>query len=192
MLGYFGVIDERLDYQLIERLADANADWHLVFVGPTAKVAPEELPQRPNIHWLGRRDYAALPAYAGRFDVCLMPFALNEATEFINPTKALEYMATSTPIVSSAVPDVVANFASAVNIAHSHHEFIQACRDALTPDAARIAAGLQQARSNSWEAIVAQLESHLDELTPSQQLSERSAPSLLAHQQVAHKIAEAA
>src|SRR6185295_2368594 len=110
VLGYFGVVDERLDYDLIAKLADANPDWNVAIIGPVVKVDPKSLPVRPNLHWLGRRNYAELPAYTKGFDVCLMPFALNEATEYINPTKALEYMATGTQIVSSAVSDVVSNF----------------------------------------------------------------------------------
>jgi beta-glucosidase/6-phospho-beta-glucosidase/beta-galactosidase len=109
ILGYFGVVDERMDYELITKLADANPDWSIVVVGPLAKVDPNALPCRVNIYWVGRREYAQLPAYTKAFNVCLMPFALNEATEYINPTKALEYMATGTPIVSTAVPDVVSN-----------------------------------------------------------------------------------
>lgn len=169
ILGYFGVVDERLDYDLIARLADANAGWHLVFVGPRAKVEESELPRRDNIHWLGKRDYAELPAYASRFDVCLMPFALSPATAFINPTKALEYMAAARPIVSTAVPDVVSNFGSVVHVARSHGAFVQACRRALLSGEAvedRVERGLEMARANTWEAVVARIEALLDQLPP--------------------------
>jgi glycosyltransferase involved in cell wall biosynthesis len=112
-----------MDYDLVAKVADAHPEWNIVIVGPMAKVEESDLPQRANIHWLGGRDYAQLPSYTKSFDVCLMPFARNEATEYINPTKALEYMATAKPIVSTAVPDVVSNFASVVKIADSHEEF---------------------------------------------------------------------
>ncbi len=162
VLGYFGVVDERMDYELVEKLASSRPDWTLAFVGPIFKVDPAELPKHANILWLGGRKYEELPAYTKGFDVCLMPFALNEATEFINPTKALEYMATGRPVVSSAVPDVVSNFTGAVQIAHSHQEFLSLCEAALSnPDRASIKAGLELAGHNSWDSIVAQLEAHV-------------------------------
>jgi len=160
ILGYFGVVDERMDYELLVKLADANPDWSVAMVGPQIKV--DSVPQRPNLHWLGQKNYTELPAYCKAFDVCMMPFALNEATEFINPTKALEYMATGKPIVSSAVADVVTNFGAVVRIAHSHDEFLALCRAAIThADPARLEAGMKQAADNSWDSIVAQLEKHI-------------------------------
>jgi glycosyltransferase involved in cell wall biosynthesis len=165
VLGYFGVVDERLDYELITKLADANPAWSIVMIGPVAKIDPNALPCRKNIFWLGQRNYAQLPAYTKAFNVCLMPFALNEATEFINPTKALEYMATERPVVSSAVPDVVSNFGEIVHVARSHDEFIGHCRTACeTPDQTRVRQGLQLAEENRWEAIVAALEEHVQEV----------------------------
>jgi glycosyltransferase involved in cell wall biosynthesis len=164
VLGYFGVVDERMDYELAAKLADAQPDWNIAIVGPVLKVEASALPQRANLHWLGRRDYADLPGYCKGFDVCLMPFALNESTEFINPTKALEYMAAGRQIVSSAVPDVVSNFSSVVKIAADHDDFIQLCRDAiLNPDNGAIERGLRMASENSWESIVAQLENHIED-----------------------------
>src|SRR5947199_4800710 len=110
------------------------------------KTRVDTLPQRPNLYWLGQKNYAERPAYCKAFDVCMMPFALNEATEFINPTKALEYMATGKPIVSTPVADVVTNFGAVVSIAQSHDDFISLCRDAIAnADTARIEAGLKQA-----------------------------------------------
>jgi glycosyltransferase involved in cell wall biosynthesis len=163
-LGYFGVIDERLDYELIDGLAKANPQFSIVMIGPSIKVDASRLPKRPNIHWLGQRAYADLPALCKGLDVCLMPFALNESTEFINPTKALEYMATGREIVSTAVPDVVSNFGSVVKIARTPAEFIELCRLAVEhPDSSAIGRGLKMARENSWESIVAHLEQHVDE-----------------------------
>ena len=96
----------------------------MVIVGPMTKVDPATIPQRPNLHWMGGRDYQVLPNYVKKFDVCLMPFALNEATEYINPTKALEYMATERPIVSTPVEDVVLQFSSVVKISKSSEDFV--------------------------------------------------------------------
>ncbi|MGZ8259118.1 MAG: glycosyltransferase, partial [Caldimonas sp.] len=109
-LGFFGVIDERLDLDLVARVADADPGWQLVMVGPVVKIEPEALPQRPNLHWLGQQPYGLLPQLVAGWDVCLMPFALNESTEFISPTKTLEYMAAGKPVVSTPIHDVKAMF----------------------------------------------------------------------------------
>ena len=160
VLGYFGVVDERMDYELLAKLASANPDWSIAMVGPTLKVG--KVPRLPNLHWLGQKAYADLPAYCKAFDVCLMPFALNEATEFINPTKALEYMATGKPVIGSAIADVVTNFGSVVKIARTHEEFISLCRGAVeNPDLVAVEAGLKKAAENSWDSIVARLENHV-------------------------------
>jgi len=162
VLGYFGVIDERMDYELIARLADASPKWSVAMVGPVLKVDEKSLPQRSNLHWLGQQNYLDLPAFCKGFEVCLMPFALNESTEYINPTKALEYMATGRMIVSTAVPDVVSNFSSVVKVARSPGEFVKMCQQAVEkPEADAIERGLQMARENSWESIVGKLEGHM-------------------------------
>src|SRR5438477_9812038 len=141
-----------MDYQLIARLAETQPEWSIAMVGPVLKVKEHSLPRRSNLHWLGQRAYADLPAICKSFDVCLMPFALNESTEFINPTKALEYMATGRPIVSTAVPDVVRNFTPIVQVARSQHEFVtMTARAAAAPDQALIAQGLAKARAESWD-----------------------------------------
>lgn len=165
VLGYFGVIDERLDYELIAQLADHDPNWNVVMVGPCAKVHPETLPKRANLHWLGARDYAVLPAYVKSFDVCLMPFALNEATEFINPTKALEYMASGRPIVSTEIEDVALQYDHVVGLASSRETFVAQCAEAVQrPDEKRIRRGVKLARQNSWDSIVAQLERHVEDV----------------------------
>lgn len=159
--GYIGVVDERIDYDLLESLADAGKG-SVVMVGPSTKVDPATFPRRANLHWLGGRDYADLPAYAKSFDVCLMPFALNEATRFINPTKALEYMGTRKPIVATAVEDIVMQFSDVVAIADSRADFIaKAAHYSARPDPVRIKRGLALVRRNSWEAIVRELEKHV-------------------------------
>src|SRR5205814_5121814 len=134
----------------------------VIIVGPWTKVDPVSFPRRDNLHWLGGRDYSDLPRYAKGFGVCMMPFAMNDATRFINPTKALEYMATGRPIVSTPVEDVVTQFGDVVTIAQSASEFIQDCkRLASNTSPTRIERGLVLARKNSWESIVAQLEEHV-------------------------------
>lgn len=163
-LGYFGVVDERMDYELVAALADAHPEWSVVIIGPWTKVDPGTFPQRANLHWFGGRDYQQLPNYVKGFDVCLMPFAINEATEFINPTKALEYMAAARPIVSTAIEDVVLQFSDVVHVAHNRDGFIQACEEAVQrPDQQRIARGRELASGNSWEEIVDRLEGHIED-----------------------------
>ena len=159
VIGYYGVIDERIDYALLARLAVAYPEDSLVMLGPVVKVDQRELPQAPNIHWLGQRTYDELPAYVRSFDVCLMPFALNEATEYINPTKTLEYMAAAKPIVSTALSDVKHHFSPIVAVAESHDQFIALVRAALSaPDAPLIARGVREAQDNTWDSVVTRME----------------------------------
>lgn len=170
VLGYFGVIDERIDYDLLAALADALPQCSIVMVGPTAKVDPAGFPQRPNLHWLGRRPYEQLPAITKGFSVCLMPFARNAATEYINPTKALEYMAAGRPVVSTDLAEVRSNFANVCRIARTNAEFIDLCRrEAAQPSEARIRRGVALAAENTWESIVARLETHLVALVESRE-----------------------
>jgi glycosyltransferase involved in cell wall biosynthesis len=173
VLGYFGVIDERLDYDLIAALADAFPGGSVAMIGPFAKIDPQALPRRANLHWLGQRAYADLPAYVKAFDVCLMPFALNEATENINPTKTLEYMAAGRPIVSTAVADVVRNFAPIVHVAHSEREFIGlAARACTRRDPALLDRGIERARAATWDATVRSMHAHVLEAVRARQHSQ--------------------
>lgn len=128
-LGYFGVIDERMDIELLDNIAEARPDWHLVMIGPVVKIDAASLPRRHNIHYLGAKDYKELPEYLGGWDVALMPFALNESTRFISPTKTPEYLAAGKPVVSTAIRDVVRPYGEMglVSIAHSTLDFIKAC-----------------------------------------------------------------
>jgi len=130
-LGFFGVIDERLDIALVEGLADARPDWQIVMAGPVVKIDPESLPRRPNLHWIGMQRYEALPYLLAQWDVCLLPFALNESTRFISPTKTLEYLAGGKPAISTPIHDVVSLYGSAVRIAATATEFVQAVEATL-------------------------------------------------------------
>jgi glycosyltransferase involved in cell wall biosynthesis len=109
-LGFFGVIDERMDLAFLAGLAALRPHWHFVMIGPVVKIDAATLPRRDNIHWLGMKDYAALPRYMSHWDLALMPFALNEATRFISPTKTPEFLAGGLPVVSTPVIDVVRGY----------------------------------------------------------------------------------
>ena len=132
-LGFYGVIDERMDLALIAALADARPDWTIEMVGPVVKIDPADLPQQPNIHYCGSRTYDELPATLAGWDVALMPFAINDATRFISPTKTPEYLAAGRPVVSTPVTDVVRHYGEVegVHIAGTTDKFVAACEAAL-------------------------------------------------------------
>lgn len=133
-LGYYGVIDERLDLRLIAALAQAHPAWSIVMVGPVVKISPADLPQAPNLHWLGPKSYDELPAYLAGWQVALMPFALNEATRFISPTKTPEYLAAGKPVVCTPIRDVMRQYSDlpSVHIANGPDAFTTACEAAMS------------------------------------------------------------
>ncbi|MFN7834785.1 MAG: NAD(P)-binding protein [Burkholderiaceae bacterium] len=160
-LGFYGVIDERFDTELIAALATEHPEWQIVLVGPIVKIDPASLPHRSNIHYLGQQPYQALPQFLAGWDVCLLPFAINEATRFISPTKVLEYMAAELPIVSTAIKDVAEPYGDIVAIAHDHRQFIDACAAALQQTPAQTAALQASMRAvvaaTSWDDTAEQM-----------------------------------
>ena len=106
-LGFFGVVDERMDIELLGDVAQLRPQWQFIMIGPVVKIDPDTLPRRDNIHWLGSKDYKELPNYLSGWDVGFMNFALNEATRFISPTKTPEFLAAGVPVVSTPISDVV-------------------------------------------------------------------------------------
>jgi UDP-galactopyranose mutase len=164
-LGFYGVIDERVDLAIIDTLARQRPLWQIVMVGPIVKIDPAELPQHPNLHYMGQRDYEDLPRYLAGWDVCLMPFALNESTHFISPTKVLEYMAAERPIVSTPVA-VAEPYAEIVHIGCGPTRFLAACDRAFadTEPALKRRRGLARAvlASTSWDRTVRRMEQVLD------------------------------
>ena len=180
-LGFYGVIDERFDVELLARVAEARPDWSLVMVGPVVKIADEDLPKRANIHYLGSKTYDQLPAYLGGWDVALMPFAMNESTQFISPTKTPEYLAGGKPVVSTPVRDVVRHYGhlQGVKIAEEADAFIAACEEALELSRERgewLAEADLMLSSASWETTQARMAGLLAEV-----LGERTSgePALL-------------
>jgi protoporphyrinogen oxidase/glycosyltransferase involved in cell wall biosynthesis len=159
--GFFGVIDERFDPACIAMLADTHPDWQVVLVGPVVKIDPATLPARPNIHYLGQRGYQELPGFLAGWDVAMLPFAINEATRYISPTKVLEYMAAEKPVVSTPVTDVVAPYGHIVHIAAGPASFTAACERALGEDAAARSQRAARMRAivngTSWDATAGQM-----------------------------------
>ncbi len=125
-LGYAGVIDERMDLDLLRTAAEARPSWQFVFIGPVVKIDPALLPRNPNIHYLGLRPYSELPAYFSGWEIGMLPFALNESTRFISPTKTPEYLAAGLPVISTPIRDVVSPYGDLglVRIANGHSEFL--------------------------------------------------------------------
>ncbi len=162
IIGWFGVVDERVDYHLLAEIARLRPAWTFAIVGPVVKVDPNLLPHSPNLVWLGGRDYQQLPHYCAAFDVCMMCFAISKATEHINPTKALEYFATGKPVVSTPVKDVVRQYADIVRIASTPTEFVDAIAKSLhEADPDRIERGMDLAKQKSWEGIVASMRTNI-------------------------------
>ncbi|MFD2247363.1 glycosyltransferase family 1 protein [Pontibacter ruber] len=144
-IGFFGVIDERMDIELLGALAEAKPEWQIVMIGPVVKIDPSTLPQHPNLHYLGGKTYKELPAYLSGWNVAMLPFAINESTEFISPTKTPEYLAAGKPVVSTPIRDVVRPYGEArlVHIAATADEFVQAIEEALA-----------QQEDEQWQAAV--------------------------------------
>ena len=167
ILGFYGVIDERLDLDLVAAVADARPTWTVALIGPVVKIAETDLPRRPNIVYAGKQAYEDLPRFLASFDVAILPFALNEATRFISPTKTLEYLAGGKPVVSTPIPDVVDLYGRVVEIAATPEAFIAAAARLLAEspeDRARrrVEAATILDRS-TWDAIAASMWSLMEE-----------------------------
>jgi UDP-galactopyranose mutase len=156
VFGYFGVIDERIDFAILAELADRRL--HTIMVGPLAKIDPRVLKHSPHLHFTGRIAYERLPSFLAGFDVALMPFARNGATRYISPTKTPEYLAGRKPVVSTPVPDVVAAYGEVVRFAETPEAFADACEAAASRhDLERLARGEALAHAASWDAIVSSM-----------------------------------
>ena len=132
-IGFYGVIDERFDSQLIQGIADARPEWNIILIGPVVKIDPATLPKNKNVHYLGSRSYEELPKYLSGWDVALVPFLLNESTRFISPTKTPEYLSGGKPVVSTSIKDVVTPYAknNLVRIGIDSEDFVEAIDEIL-------------------------------------------------------------
>jgi UDP-galactopyranose mutase len=132
-IGFYGVLDERLDRDLLANIADQNPAWHFILIGPVMKIDPNHLPRAENIHYLGQKTYSELPRYLANWDVAMLPFAQNSSTRFISPTKTPEYLAAGKPVVSTPIRDVIRPYGERglVEIADDENAFSQAIEKCL-------------------------------------------------------------
>jgi UDP-galactopyranose mutase len=178
--GFFGVIDERLDVELLDALARRRPDVELVLVGPVVKIDPKTLPRRQNLHYLGLRPYSELPRYIAGWDVAMMPFARNEATRFISPTKTLEYMAAGKPIVSTSIRDIVRPYGQQglARIADTPEAFSAAIDAAIDEDpSARLAAFDTFLAGTSWDRTWARMQALVDGAVEARAVREARSPA---------------
>lgn len=165
-IGFYGVIDERMDLDLLAGIADARPDWQFVMIGPVVKIDSLRLPRHDNIHYLGSKPYAELPGYLAGWDIAMLPFARNESTRFISPTKTPEYLAAGRPVVSTSITDVVRPYAEQglVRIADTPGDFVSAIEHLLSDDG-----GERQRRADaflsemSWDRTWSAMATRIDD-----------------------------
>ena len=170
VVGYYGVVDERIDYDLLEKTAQLCPTVDFVLIGPFAKVNPEHLPALPNIHFLGMRSYEQLPNYLKRFDIAMMPFAMNDATKYISPTKTLEYMAGGKSIISTPVYDVVRDYDKHIEIIENAEQFNAAINKLICQDRASYYFKYQEILDRtSWDNTVNEMHKLMKQLVEENQ-----------------------
>lgn len=164
VIGYYGVVDERMDLQLIEEAARMLPECSFVLIGPVVKIQEDELPRLPNIHYLGIKPYSMLPNFLKGFDIAMMPFALNDSTKFISPTKTLEYMAAGKPIISTHIRDVVRDYTGCVRLINNAQEFVVEIQKILNKEV-RPKENLYESilKKTSWDTTVGKMRTILKE-----------------------------
>jgi glycosyltransferase involved in cell wall biosynthesis len=165
-IGFFGVIDERMDLDLLQNISAEKPDWQFIIIGPVVKIDPSTLPTGPNIHYLGGKSYEELPTYLAGWDVAMMPFAINDSTRFISPTKTPEYLAGGKPVVSTPIRDVVSPYGEKglVYIANTAQEFIKGIEQELTMENKQgwLKAVDTFLETNSWDNTVEKMLYHIN------------------------------
>lgn len=188
-LGFFGVIDERMDLDILRHVAAERPHWSIVMVGPVVKIERSALPWGPNLRYLGQQPYHDLPSFLAGWDACLMPFARNEATRFISPTKVLEYMAADRPIVSTSIGDVAEPYGDIVYLGDGPQGFLEACDRALGQTgeerAARRAKAHAVLASTSWDETVDRMDAILRRVAGDQVYRETTADAAVSARSLA-------
>jgi UDP-galactopyranose mutase len=181
--GFFGVIDERFDIPLLDYLSRQRPEWQFSMVGPVVKIDPAELPQHPNVHYFGQRAYQELPSYLKGWDVCLLPFAQNESTKYISPTKTLEYMAAGRMIVSTPITDVAEPYPREVYLGATPEEFLEACERALNAPAEerqeKCRAMAEVLANTSWDNTAQRMNELIQEVASSRAPLRQSAHTIV-------------
>ncbi|WP_035333214.1 glycosyltransferase family 1 protein [Dyadobacter crusticola] len=187
-LGFYGVIDERFDTDLIAQIATMRPEWQIVLIGPVVKIDPAMLPANPNIHYLGSKSYEMLPKYLAGWDVALIPFLLNESTVFISPTKTPEYLTAGKPVVSTAIRDVITGYGEngAVSIASNAEEFVEIIDGhvAQLPGAEWLEFVDGLLEDNSWDNTFKQMKALIIDSTKSTEIIELYRAKLPAQRSV--------
>lgn len=165
IVGYFGVIDERINLELISESARLLPNVSFVMIGPLAKISENDLPRLSNLHYLGMKSYEQLPAYLKAFDVAMMPFALNDATKFISPTKTLEYMAAGKPIISTRIKDVERDYQHCVAIVDSVQDFCDAVQNIKIDKSSRMSSYAEILSNTSWDTTASKMQNIIKQRT---------------------------
>jgi UDP-galactopyranose mutase len=173
--GFAGVIDERFDIDLVARVAEARPEWQFVIIGPVVKIDPESLPKYANIHYLGGKDYKQLPHYISGWDVAMIPFAINESTKYISPTKTPEYLAAGKPVISTAIKDVIRPYGDnkLVHIVETPEEFIACAEKELKKRGRKTWLNKVDnfLAGNSWDRTWSQMVRHIENIVDAQSTS---------------------
>jgi glycosyltransferase involved in cell wall biosynthesis len=181
-LGFYGVIDERFDTELVKEMAEAHPEWQIVLVGPVVKIDPANLPKSANVHYMGQRTYDELPKFLAGWDLALLPFALNESTKFISPTKVLEYMAAELPSVSTPITDVKVPYGDVVAVAEGAQEYIAACERMLALSADERAKLAEQVRAvvakTSWDITASSMHALIQGAQPANKVKRMAAAAV--------------
>jgi len=163
MLGYWGAVDQRIDYAVLDRCARQRPDWSIVLIGPMVTISERDISSflaLPNVHWLGPKAYQELPRYARAFDICMLPFKTTDEGKYLNPTKTLEYLAAGRPVVSTKIPEIERFYSDMVAVAQSGSDLVRKCESILArePDPVEQDRRLAKAKGHSWNAMVDQME----------------------------------
>jgi glycosyltransferase involved in cell wall biosynthesis len=190
IVGFYGVVDERIDLDLIAYTATCLPNVSFVVIGPVVKIDVNTLPQNHNIHYLGPKAYETLPRYLKYFDAAMMPFALNIHTKYISPTKTLEFLASGTPTISTPIKDVVTDYSSIVAIAYNRNEFVTAISNTLNLDTKFYYDWLKQVdkviSKTSWDRTVKSMEKNINQTLQTKVLQEASLSRLIKTNLASH------
>jgi glycosyltransferase involved in cell wall biosynthesis len=158
IVGFFGLIEEWLDQELIKKIAVDKPDWSIVLIGKI-NVDVAGFKSFKNIHVLGPRNYQDLPAYCKAFDVAIIPFVINELTKNVNPIKLREYLAAGVPVVSSRLPEVE-KYSEYAFIADNHQEFVKYLEKAIENDSNELKNKRREfIKKESWLAKIEEISS---------------------------------